>query len=203
MNKISLLSLCLSLLFLVGCSKVEKVSVTGVPIQISHPGEEKVDIEKVLIQASELVKKHFPDAYYGDVGFNSTCADFSLGKGELVFLFMQVKPRILSSKPQVIWIYVTVDTNKMTLDLSEQDMTDFYPSLDSSRQVDNQMFYKVLASADEHLRKMGINDCDLQISQLKETWDVSCYLLDREDKNCQFSIDPETFEVLNEYKPPR
>lgn len=195
--------LCLISFIVVCCSrKAEQVSLTGVPIQISQPGEEKVDMDKVLVQASELVKKHFPNAYYGGVVFKSTCADVALGKGELVFLFIQVKPRILSSTPQVKWVSVTANTSKKTLDLSEQDMTNFNPSLDSYPQVDNQKWYKVLASTEKHLTEMGFNNCDLQVSQLKETWNVTCYPLDGKDKKCEFSIDPENFKVLDEYKPP-
>ncbi len=195
----------LLLLLLGGCGlnkKNEVNKVIGIPIELSKPTEEGIDFESILEQVDKTVKEYMPEGQYRRVIYKGKCEDISIGEGELVFQYIQVKPRFFSLKPIVLRATAIVNTQLASLDLSIRDESEHYPNINVYPKLGNEDFFKILNIVDGQIKSEGITNCDVEIVQLEESWAVECDPLNEKERGCQFSIDSNSFEVL-ELKSPK
>lgn len=195
--------LVLTLLFLplVGCeSGPTPVDVTNVPIDISQPNSEEVDIDVVMTSVQARVRERLPDAQFKRLTFSGKCQDLPKLQGRIVILFMQVNWSLFGQ--QVMFATASVNTSQRMMTLSIFDESKYYPSTAVLPLVADSEFKEIARIAHQHIVESGLSDCDVTITQDENVWDICCGCLDDFCQQCEFAVDAVTGEIKSS-KPPR
>lgn len=180
------LGLCL-LLVLTSCtSRFQDTKVTNMPVAVSKPGTQEVDLDVLYSAVTQKVHETLPEAYFQGLVFSARCQDLPRLQGKLVLIFAQVRAAILGQ--QVVRATASVDTAHQTTDISYRDVSDSYPS--TSRQVfgGDRAIKAIVAIAHQHITRLPLSACDVTITQLDNSWDVRCGRLDDFAQKCRFKI---------------
>ena len=201
----NLLTLMLIVLWITACSnadELKEITVEGIPIRVYNSNDQRVDVDTILNQVKESIKEYMPEGRYGFMYIRGDCRDLQDLKGTITFQFFEEKERWFNSQPQIFYAAAFVNINQETLDISIRNETNHYPSTDSYKEVNNEVVQKVIESAVGKIASLGIDQCSVEISQLKNSWNVLCEPQNDNERKCSFSIDPETYEA-KEYIPPK
>lgn len=173
----------------------QAVNLRNIPIKVSQPDSEEIDIDVVISSAEEEIREKLPDSYFGMLVFTGKCQDLPKLKGRMIVLFKQVKPSLFGQR--VLFATASVSTNRSVMDLSIHDETKYYPSTTGLPVVTDNHFKEVANIAYEHIVETGVSQCDVTITQSEGMWDIRCGPLDNFVQECHFGIDAVTGRIIS------
>lgn len=159
---------------------------TDVPITISSPSSEPTDVDLVFQQATERIQRTLKGAYFQDMVYSGKCKDLPYLRGRLVFLFVEVNPRLLSQ--QILSGTASVDTFHKTMNLYFTDESNHYHSTERGLFPGHNGVEEIAQLAHQHITALNLCDGDVTITQLTERWDVRCGPLENFITKCNFEI---------------
>jgi hypothetical protein len=200
-----LIAFILTVLLITSCNSAgesNEVLDKDIPIEVYSSNEQKVDVDRILSQVKELIKNYMPEGHYRSVYIRGDCDNLQELNGSITFQFVEEKERWFKIQPQIFYASAFVDIKQETLNISVRDETNHYPSTEAYPEVNNELIQKIIESATEKIAALGVEQCSVDITQLKDSWSVLCEPLNDNERKCSFSIDPETYEAI-EFIPPK
>jgi len=175
--------------------RFEPVKLTGLPVDVSQPDAQEVDVDLIFTNAESRAKKVLPESYLTFLGFSGSCHELPRLRGTIRFWFTEVRG-ILGR--QVLLASVSVNTISETMSLEILDISDYYPSIVPLRLQGSLPITEIAAIAYNHIISLGLSECDVGLSRLRDSWLVECTfpgsgLLGH--RLCEFEIDPFTGQV--------
>lgn len=201
--KIKLLTIALCWLWLACLSaacaaRFEPIDLTALPVRVSQPDAQEIDVEMILASAESQVRKVLPDAYLEFFGFSGDCQELPHLRGTINLGFEQVRWGIV--RQQVLAASVSVDTAKETMDLHFADHSPYYVSTASLLLQNSLPVREIAIRAYEHIIRLGVAPCDVNLtwSGIRDAWLVECTAPGSGSlgpRRCEFEIDPLTGQV--------
>lgn len=187
------------LLFLTGCNSIVTPSVEKeVSINIPFDSNERVNLDKLLVESKSIVHTRLPKAEYGAISLKVPCDDLSLSKAKISFLFKDRQKIWLGLKEQISFIFLVFDIENENFDLSITDQTDHYPSLLKYEEVSSQDFYDVLSAIHNQLERNGFKNCSLTVSQMEDFWDITVFSNETSEYLDIFGIQSDDKQVIDD-----
>jgi len=121
------LCLLMFLSLLVACSNIER-RLENIPIVISPPESQAVDIDLVINNTQAEVQKVLPDAYLVFFSFVGQCGNLPKLQGEVRLDFARVQRSLFGER--TLFAEATVRTDNHTLSFSVKDETEHYPNIE-------------------------------------------------------------------------
>jgi len=180
-------SLCLLLLLSNCAGGFQNVQVTDVPIVVSQPGTQGVDVDLMFETIAQRVHEKLPRAYFQGMVIFARCPDLPHLQGRFVFDFVQVR----GANPwwQVVRATASVDTVHGTMDLDYFDESDHYPSTERVAFGGDHSIKQIALTAHQYIAQQGLCDGDVILTQLSDdSWDVWCRSLSDFRQKCHFEI---------------
>ncbi len=178
--------LCLSLL-VTGCApQFQEVRVADVSVNVSSPGTQDINLDIALKVAGERIRGVLPAAYFRGMVFSGKWQDLPRLRGRLGLTFEQVRPGLF--KHQVVRSEALIDTVRQTMNLYFTDDTEFYPNVRQATFVGHNSFKEIAALAYKRITELGLEDGDVTLTQMDNSWDVRCGALENFVQRCQFDI---------------
>lgn len=179
-------------------TRFEPIELTALPINVSQPGAQEIDVEVVLASAESQVKKILPDAYLEFFGFSGDCQGLPHLHGTINLGFDQVRKGLL--RRQVLSASVSVNTVKGTMDLHFADYSSYYVSTSPLLLQDSLPVREIAVLAYENIIRLGVAPCDVNLtwSGTRDAWLVVCTAPGSGSlgpRQCVFEIDPFTGQV--------
>jgi hypothetical protein len=187
-----ILTLCMgAVLLLPSCrTSVEGAGAAGVPVAVSVPGRQDVDLDVIYAAVEPVVRSVLPDARFNALVFFGTCRDLPLLRGRVVLIFEQ--KRVVWLRPEVLLGSASVDTIQHTMDVSYEDLSDVSTTLESHEFVGNADMKRVASLASGHISDLGLRDCQVTMTQISEPpsprWDVQCTSVTDAARPCHFAV---------------
>lgn len=161
--------------------------MTGIPIIVTEPGSEAVNLDLVYDAALAEVTRTLPDAYYSGLVFWSTCRDLAQLHGTVSLTFLQVHPAIPSQ--QVVLAIARVDTLQHDLDIEYRNITDIAWVTERHVFKGHQSIVSIVATAQRHIVELGVTSCNVVLTEMFDgSWDVRCGWPTDTEQKCHFSI---------------
>jgi len=191
----SLLLVLLLLLLLMGCyPEFQTVRLTNVPVKGSGPNS-AVDFDFILDDVQSRVRERLPDAYYRGAAFTGKCQDLPELQGQIIVKYMQVKPSFLLGQ-QILHATAVVTTSQGLMDITFRDVSDPYISTEEKPLATDNQFREITRIAHQHLLETGISDCEIAITQTRDTWNAMCRSPREATADmCNFDIDADSGEI--------
>ncbi|RLD06642.1 MAG: hypothetical protein DRI56_07755 [Chloroflexota bacterium] len=186
--------LLIVMLVITGCyPKFKEVELDNIPFKTLND-DGIVDLNLIIENSSILVSRWLSDTQYSFIAYYGKCQNMPRLEGEFRVLFVEVREQEnWKGQPQVIFADVLIHTNSQMADIRIYDVTDSYPNTNTKLPVTDIQFREVISVAIEYLKTLGINDCEVGITQMEETWSVLC-----KESECDFDIDANSLEVIVE-----
>ena len=154
----------------------------------------KMDI--IIQDVTPHIQAILPTAQLSSIVFSGNCNDLPKLYGEIVFDFVGTK----RSFPQkrVVSILATINTTAQTLNVHARDMTDYYWTTETLDLEDKTVltFDEIFNIAFEEITALGLSDCDVTITRLKDSWVVRCGPLENFIQECRFGIDARSGKII-------
>ncbi len=167
---------------------------SDIPIQVSRPGSESVDVELVISNVQVEVEGVLPGAYLNFLSFVGNCANLADFNGQFTFYFVMSKETLLGSERKFL-AQAEVDTAARELSIEVSDETSRYISL-APLNLTGIPIAEIAANLQRYLE--ATNRCDntvvLQRIAADDAWAVRCGPPDKALLQC-LRIDPLTGEV--------
>jgi hypothetical protein len=193
----SLLVVIVLSLSMMNCSGTSRdVTITDLPINLSQPDSEEVDLDLAISNAQAAVRRWLPNAQYRGMVYKGNCQDLPKIRGVIVVGFMQIKDKSFRIQPEVLTATASIQTDKQTVNIDIWDDTYHYPNTDLDPIVTDAHFRQVSKAAYEYLLKEGIENCNVTVSQLGNVWSVLCNAVNETDRLCNFDVDSKTLEII-------
>jgi hypothetical protein len=200
-KKIGFISMALVLL-LTSCSNqsLEETNIEGIPIRVHRDDGDLIDFGLLLDEIDENVHRIFPDGEYQGVVLFTNCANLPNGDGRLAVDYLRTKKGILGTGTRVYRIYAGIDIANGTLNISSEDVTNYYPYFGSYFRPTKEALDKVLTIARDYLNEINVEDCEVTITQLEDQWDILCDPVNASETKCDFRIDATSYEITDNNK---
>jgi hypothetical protein len=115
-------------ILLVACSKNNR-QLEEIPIAVSQPGQQEIDINLVIDNAQEEVQKELPNAYLVFFSYVGECKELPKLQGEFRLDFAQNDHSWLGDR--TLLARATINTMEQNLSFNVKDETKHYPNLES------------------------------------------------------------------------
>jgi hypothetical protein len=119
------LHLSLVFILLVACSKNNR-QVEDIPIVVSQPGQQKIDINLVIANTQEEVQKVLPNAYLVFFSYIGECKELPKLQGEIRLDFAQNDDSWFGDR--TFLARATINTMEQNLSFGVKDETKHYPN---------------------------------------------------------------------------
>ena len=175
----------------------EPVELTALPVKVSQPDSQKVDVKMVIASAESRVQEELPDAYLEFIGFSGDCLALPHLQGTINLGFVQVRGTV---RRQVLAGFATVDTVKGRMNLYFSDHSPYDVSTIPLILQDSLPIKEIAVLAYENIIKMGTTPCDVNLSRAGtyDAWFVECTAPGSGSlgpRLCEFAIDPFTGRI--------
>lgn len=175
----------------------EEVDLVGLPAAVSEPTGQEVAVSVVIEGALQQVQLLLPEAYLRSFVFTGKCQDLPELRGQVKPDFVQVKLGLLRRRVTVA--LVSVDTIQQTLTVRVRDHSAYYPSTERLSMQEISSAKDVAGVAYEHIRTLGLSDCDVTLTRLEDAWHVLCTEPGSGPAGprlCEFEIDAATEQIV-------
>jgi hypothetical protein len=115
-------------ILLAACNKANR-QLEDIPIAVSQPGQQKIDINLVIENAQEEVQKVLPNAYLAFFSYIGECTELPKLQGEIRLDFAQNDHSWFGDRTYLA--RATINTMEQTLSFDVKDETKHYPNLES------------------------------------------------------------------------
>lgn len=179
-------------------TRFEPIELTALPVSVSQPDSQEIDVEMVLASAESQVQKVLPDAYLEFFGFLGDCQELPHLRGTINLGFDQVQQGIV--RGQVLAASISVNTVEETMDLYFADLSPYYISTAPLLLQNSLPVREIARQAYEHIIRLGVAPCDVNLtwSGIRNAWLVVCTAPGSGPlgpRRCEFAIDPLTGQV--------
>ncbi len=179
-------------------TRFEPIELTALPVSVSQPGSQEVDVEVVLASVKSRVQEILPDAYLEFFGFSGDCQELPHLRGVINLTFDQVKRGL--TRRQVLSASASVNTVEGTMDLDFADLSSYYISSSPLVLQEGLPVKEIARLASENIIKLGVAPCDVHLTRLggRDAWLVECTAPGSGPlgpRKCLFEIDPFTGQV--------
>lgn len=196
---ITRLSVVCLLCFLTACvAQFEPVELTEIPVRVSQPGTQDVNVGVVLASAERQVQQLMPGAHLTFFRFSGDCRALPQLHGTIILRFVEVRG---IARSQVLSAYAFVNTVERTMDLSFEDHSDYYVSTVPLSLQGNLPVSDIAMIAYENIVELDAAPCDVSLirADIQGTWLVVCTESGSGSlgsRQCEFEIDPTTGQIL-------
>lgn len=195
------IALCWLWLFcsLAACAaRFEPIELTALPVSVSQPGVQEIDVEVVLASAESQVQEILPDAYLEFFGFSGDCQELLHLHGTINLGFDQVRRGL--ARQQVLSASASVNTVEGTMDLHVADYSLYYVSTSPLLLQEGLPVREIALLASENIIRLGVAPCDVNLTRsgARDAWLVVCTAPGSGSlgsRKCVFEIDPFTGQV--------
>lgn len=176
----------LCLLVTACASRFEETRVADIPVKILRTDIQEIDLDMALEAAKGKAREVLPEAYFQRLVFSGKCRDLPRFQGTLVLVFEQVSSTPF--KRQVIIGIASIDTVRQTMNLHFWDESDYELHIPQRTFVGTREFTKIASLAHSYITELGLDDCDVTLTQMDNSWDVRCGPLGNFVQKCRFEI---------------
>lgn len=179
-------------------TRFEPIELTALPVNVSQPGAQEVDVELVLASVEGRVREILPNAYLEFFGFSGACQELPHLHGIINLGFDQVRRGL--ARRQVLSASVSVNTVEGTMDLDFADYSSYYVLTSPLLLQDSLPVREIAVLAYETIIRLGVAPCDVNLtwSGTRDAWLVVCTAPGSGSlgpRQCVFEIDPFTGQV--------
>ncbi len=160
------------LLLLSGCNRFQETELVGLPVGVSLANSQEIDIGTIVENTQLQVESMLPGAYLNGFGFYGPCQGLADFHGRISLSFVQVHRILLF--PKMFVAFADVDTTRRTLDIETHDFSALYPNTTYLSPESISAAREIAGIAYKHITDLGMQDCDVALVRLSQTWHVSC-----------------------------
>ena len=190
----ALLCALITLPCLVACApKFREVDLADLPVTISRPNAQEVDVDVVIENARQKVQEILPGAYLNFFSFTGRCQNLPEMRGRIYMDFIQVRPAL--PRQRVLIASVSVDTMQQTMEIRTRDYSAYYWSTEPLI-LEGLKVKEVANLLHEYISISGLSDCIVVLARgsTNGPWTVRCGPPDQVFLAC-LEIDPVTGEI--------
>lgn len=190
----ALLCILLTPLCLAGCApKFGEVDLTDLPVAVSQPSAQEVDVDVVIENARQKVQEFLPGAYLSFFSFTGKCQNLPELRGQINMNFIQVQPAF--PKQRVLMASASVDTAQQTMELRVKDYSTYYWSTEPLI-LEGLKVKEIANLLHEYISASSLSDCTVVLARgnTNGPWTVRCGPPDQVFLEC-LEIDPTTGEI--------
>ena len=189
---------CVILCLLNACaSGFKPIEITDIPLAL--PENQNVTMRTILTQTEEQVQQYVPGAYASSLTFLGQYEGLDQALGKINIGYVRVDRRF-GLRSRVIVGMLSVDTLTYTMEMRFEDHTKHYPSARAPHILPEDLpLLSVTRLAYSHIDGLGITDCDITLTYLRDVWHVLCTEPGSGPlgaRKCAFEIDSVTMQVL-------
>jgi hypothetical protein len=165
-------SLCLA-----ACTpKFQEVHLTDLPVVVSQPDAQQVDVDVVIESARQKVQEILPGAYLSFFSFAGKCEDLPELHGQIKLDFIQVQPALPRRRVRIA--FASVDTIQRTMDIRTMDLSPYYWRTDPLI-LEGLKVEEVADILYQYLVDSGVYDCTSTVIEFyrvrtEDRWEVAC-----------------------------
>lgn len=179
-------------------ARFEPIKLTALPVNVSQPGVQEIDVEVVLASAESQIREVLPDAYLEFFGFSGDCQELPHLRGTIILGFDQVRKGLI--RRQVLSASASVNTIKGVMDLRFADYSSHYILTSPLLLQEGLPIKEIARLASENIIRLGATPCDVHLTRsgLRERWLVVCTTAGSGPlgpQKCIFEMDPFTGQV--------
>lgn len=184
---------------LVACTtRFEPIELTALPVNVSQPGVQEIDVEVVLASAESRVREVLPDAYLVFFGFAGDCQELPHLHGTINLGFAQVRRGL--ARRQVLYASASINTVEGTMGLDFADFSSYYMNVSPLLLQEGLPVREIALLASENIIRLGAAPCDVNLTRsgTRDEWFVECTASGSGSlgpRKCEFEIDPFTGQV--------
>jgi len=175
----------------------EPIELTTLPIRVSQPDAQEIDVGVILVSAESQIQRVLPDAYLEFFGFSGDCQALPYLRGTINLGFIQVRGIV---RQQVLAASASVDTIKGEMDLRFFDHSPYHVSTTPLSLQDSLPVKKIAMLAYGNIIRLGVAPCDVNLTRSggRDAWLVVCTAPGSGSlgpRQCEFEIDSLTGQV--------
>jgi len=179
-------------------ARFEPIELAALPVSVSQPSIQEIDVEVVLANAESQVQEILPDAYLEFFGFSGDCQELPHLHGTINLGFVQVRRGL--ARHQVLSAFASVNMAEGTMDLHFGDHSSYYVSTSPLLLQDGLPVREIALLASENIIGLGAAPCDVNLTRsgARDAWLVECTAPGSGSlgpRKCVFEIDPFTGQV--------
>ncbi len=179
-------------------TRFEPSELTALPVSVSQPGVQEIDVGVVLASVESQVQEILPDAYLEFFGFSGDCQELPHLRGTINLGFDQVRKGL--ARRQVLSASASVNTVEGTMDLHFADHSSYYVLTSPLLLQEGLLVREIALLASENIVRLGAAPCDVNLTRsgARDAWLVVCTAPGSGPlgpRKCVFEMDPLTGRV--------
>jgi hypothetical protein len=200
-NFTKLMLVTLFILLLASCSPKYPLEITDIQLPTKTIGTQNNDIEVIVTQSDQIIRKYLPNAHFAHFSLNTTSHDLLKLAGQITIVYVQIDDSIFLPRPKTLYGIAQIDTQKESITIKIKDVTDNYPNLEFEQVPSNSQFREIAQITNSYIAQYD-KDCNVNIFKVGNTWNVICSKTDNSQDEIRFGIDADTLSIV-EYKAPK